>query len=115
MSTINKALRGIGTYLARRRELRMLSQLDDRTLDDINISRGLLEAGVAAYPWRMSEDVPFRLNTGEIQAAVRELQGYSDTELADLGISRGMIYDVVINGRPGIDTPANDTGLSKAA
>ena len=42
----------------------------------------------------------------EIGQAIDELSAYNDNELADLGIHRGQIEDVVRHGRPGIDRPA---------
>ena len=35
---------------------RELIDLDDRTLADIGVSRGLLELGVAGWPWRIEDD-----------------------------------------------------------
>jgi len=42
--------------------------------------------------------------------AIRELSNYSDRELQDIGINRGMIADAVKNGRPAFD---NDQPMNK--
>jgi hypothetical protein len=76
----------------------------------------LLDAGVSAWPWRIdADDHAVRLAASRVKAAVRELESYSDNELADLGISRGAIKDAVLHGRPGVDAPVNDNALPKAA
>jgi uncharacterized protein YjiS (DUF1127 family) len=100
---------GITTYLNRRRDRKLLMRLDDRTLADINISRGLLDEGLKAWPWTVPTDEnTIRHESGRIRRAIAELRSYSDAELADLGISRGTIVETVLHGRPGIDQPAND-------
>lgn len=120
MSTSNNRFQqfssNVGLYLTRRRDRKLLLQLDDRTLADINISRELLDTGVKAWPWRIDgDDHADRLAATRVKTAVRELESYSDVELADLGISRGAIKDAVMNGRPGIDQPVNDNDYAKAA
>ena len=112
-----KSLAGdLGQFLSKRRDLKLLMKLDDRTLADINISRGLLEQGVKSWPWHVPQDgVAVASAARGIRAAVKELDSYSDAELADLGISRGSITEAVLHGRPGIDRPVNDNGLAQAA
>lgn len=112
-----KSLAGnLSLYLSKRRDRQLLLQLDDRTLTDISISRELLEQGVRAWPWTIPSDhadVAFTAST--LRTAVRELETYTDAELADLGISRGGIQDAVLHGRPGIDHPVNDNAIAAAA
>jgi len=120
MSTLSSRFQTLSSdvalYLARRRDRKLLLQLDDRTLADISISRELLESGVTSWPWRVdADDHGVRLAATRIKSAVRELESYTDHELADLGIARGGIMDAVIHGRPGVDAPVNDNGLAKAA
>ena len=120
MSTLSTRLQGlssdVGRYLARRRDRKLLSQLDDRTLADINISRELLDSGVKSWPWKLAaDDHGVRLTANRINSAVRELESYSDLELAELGIARGAIRDAVLHGRPGLDTPVNDNNVAQAA
>ena len=103
-------------FLSKRRDHKLLMQLDDRTLADINISRELLDQGVKSWPWHMPQDSVAVASVAQgIRAAVKELDSYSDAELADLGISRGAIVDAVLHGRPGIDQPVNDNGYARAA
>jgi len=116
LSPIKSLTSNVGLYLSKRRDRKLLLQLDDRTLTDINISRELLEQGVKAWPWRLHEDsVRVAAAANEIRTAVKELQNYSDAELADLGISRGSIQDAVLHGRPGIEQSQNDNDVAAAA
>ncbi len=121
MSTLSSRFQTLSSdvalYLARRRDRKLLLQLDDRTLADISISRELLDAGVASWPWRIdADDHGVRLAATRIKSAVRELESYTDSELADLGIARGGIMDAVMHGRPGVDAPVNDNlAAAKAA
>jgi len=89
----------------------LLSQ-SDNVLEDLGISRDLLEAGVNAWPWSSAVEQPVPLAIAspnswlEQRRAIRELRALSDRELQDIGINRGSIVDRVKNGRPGLDTPA---------
>lgn len=80
-----------------------LLQLSDRILDDVGMSRELLEQGVSAWPWRAGV-VPAAARrkalARERKRAIRELQACSDRELNDMGLSRAGIVDAVIYGRP---------------
>jgi len=121
---------------------RILMSQSDRVLHDIGVSREELLGGVSNWPWeaRNSDDEvsntvavahvtdqhspveavasqkTSRTFMGEKQA-IRELSGYSDRELSDLGISRGMIAHAVKNGREDIDQVAPEPfqGGDKAA
>jgi uncharacterized protein YjiS (DUF1127 family) len=120
MSTLSTRLQSlssdVGLYLARRRDRKLLLALDDRTLSDISISRELLDHGVKAWPWKLDSDEHLaRLTSASLDKAIRELESYSDIELADLGIARGSIRDAVLHGRPGLDAPVNDNDLARAA
>ena len=97
----------IFTWIERSRLRHNLLQLDARLLADAGFSRDLVEAGVRAWPWRTPEEPAGSLHFGrrateaDYRAAIAELQSYSDSELQDLGLSRGAIADAVRNGRPG--------------
>lgn len=103
------------TQIAHARVRQELLYRDDEFLASAGISRQLLEQGINAWPWRLqdaeleSQPQPPEQNTEiavskrEYAKAVAELNGYSDAELADLGISRGSIKYAVRHGRPGID------------
>lgn len=77
---------------------------DEKTLSDIGISRHELEGGIKNWPWDGSATKQRVVSHGfkEIKA-MRELRSYSDRELQDIGINRGMISDAVKHGRPGYD------------
>lgn len=102
--------RGI-VYGQKERVRRELLQRSDRSLIDLGFSRQKLEQGVAAWPWREQlgndAEVNVAANAGTAQLsyrqAVKELQGYSDAELTELGIARSTIAQAVRDGRPGID------------
>ena len=87
----------------RRKALAELNTMSDRTLEDLGISRALLSQGIQSWPWKSSMESDIvtskQSKSSEIKAAIRELQSYNDRDLADLGISRGEIEDVVRNGR----------------
>lgn len=86
----------------RRKALAELNTMSDRTLEDLGVSRSLLSQGLQSWPWKSNmevADIPKQSKSSEIKAAIRELQSYNDRDLADLGISRGEIADIVKNGR----------------
>jgi len=116
------------THRAQAEVHRVLLTQSDRALEDMGISRALLEGGVSNWPWTVPAEDNFSLHAGknaeknaansnavaqtevarksnrqQIAAAIRELNAYSDHQLRDLGIHRGMIKDAVMNGRYGID------------
>lgn len=88
----------------------LLSQ-GNAVLEDLGISRELLESGVSAWPWKLVVDQPVPVVTtqqfswGERRRAIRELRALSNKELQDIGISRDSIVDAVKNGRPGAAYP----------
>ncbi len=101
----------------------ILLNLDNKMLADIGISRDALEGGVTYWPWdeaalarENAKLAGLKLDT-TAQKAVRELDAYTDRELHDLGINRGMITDAVKNGRVGIENSevANDPNGLQAA
>jgi len=96
------------TMLGRRRAREVLLKSSDRLLKDAGFSRELLEQGVDAWPWAASDarqDLPpLKFDDEAAQKAIRELQSYKDSELHDLGITRGRIRDAVYNGREGFES-----------
>lgn len=103
----------VKTNLARRQALNALLRQNDATLRDIGISRELLHGGVECWPWHAIERPPLKAssaahastNAAEASRAVRELKGYSDRELRDLGITRDTITEAVYHGRAGAGNP----------
>ena len=97
----------IFSWIERSRLRHSLLQLDARLLADAGFSRALVEAGVRAWPWRAPEEPVGSLRLGrrptesDYRAAIAELQSYSDTDLLDLGLTRGAIPEAVRNGRAG--------------
>jgi len=97
----------IFSWIERSRLRHDLLRLDARLLADAGFSRELVEAGVRAWPWRAPEEPAGSLHFGrpateaDYRAAIAELESYSDTDLLDLGLSRGAIPEAVRNGRPG--------------
>ena len=106
---------GFLTWLERSRLRQKLLRMDERRLSDIGYSRALLEDGMRAWPWRLQIDSIAglgRLNfsdafrRSDYAKAVAELRAYSDAELSDLGMTRGIIEEAVRNGRPGFPEDA---------
>lgn len=112
------------TYMGRVKAREVLLRSSDRLLEDVGISRELLEIGVKAWPWHQPEWSLPSLNFNQSDeatavivlqnhsdmddaTAMRELQRYSDKELHDLGISRSAIPEAVIFGRDGIDNDSD--------
>jgi uncharacterized protein YjiS (DUF1127 family) len=98
------------TWVERSRLRKDLLRLDPRLLEDAGFSRELVEAGFRAWPWRVPAEPEADLGSLRLgrplteaayRAAVAELESYSDSELQDLGLSRGSIPEAVRNGRPG--------------
>ena len=106
-----KQLKAVGTifenYMIKRGRVearRILLNQDEKTLRDIGISRIELQSGVKFWPWDGSVTSQKQDNPRVKQfKAIRELSNYSDRELQDIGINRGMIADAVKNGRPTFD------------
>lgn len=106
LRNIRTRIEGVLLARARADARRRLLSMSDRNLEDIGISRKLLEQGVAAWPWRESElAVRAAERSSELgrARAIRELRAYSDRELNQLGLSRVGIVEAVTHGRPGID------------
>ena len=85
------------TYLGRARAREVLLRSSDRMLEDAGFSRELLESGVKAWPWHTPALAPTPVDFKQVGngSAMRELQGCSDNDLNDLGISRGSIPEAV--------------------
>src|SRR5262245_61802821 len=99
---------GLFTWIERSRLRHDLLKLDARLLADAGFSRELLEAGVRAWPWRAPDEPAEalgsrgrRLTEADYRAAIADLESYTDTELLDLGLTRGTIPEAVRHGRPG--------------
>jgi uncharacterized protein YjiS (DUF1127 family) len=101
-----------GKLRARQELLRM----SDRQLADFGFSKELLEEGVKAWPWRVpvdSDETPQLAvvtstaapvqDERAIRQAIEELSAYSDRELAELGVTRNGIEEVVRYGRPAVE------------
>ncbi len=99
---------------ALRRTRIQLLQMTDRQLEDVGISRTLLQKGIANWPWRETNTAnaklttqPARMKAREINKAINDLSRMSDKQLRDIGVSRGTIRHSVehgINGHNGDDS-----------
>lgn len=102
--------KAIDTYMTRRGRVeayKILVAQDEKTLEDIGIDRHELMGGVKNWPWDGSRTEQNQAPVAQARA-IRELSAYSDRELHDIGINRGMIADAVTNGRPGIDNVSSE-------
>lgn len=121
-SFVNAAMRSSKSRL----RLQLLD-MSDRQLEDFGFSRESLQAGISAWPWRLdgvadavaagtslhaegltvapivTQVAPAKVSRKSIRKAVNELSSYSDRELAELGVSRQSIKEVVRYGRPAIE------------
>ena len=101
--------------------------MSDRQLEDFGFSRDSLLQGITAWPWRLdsvadavaagtslkaegiaaaptvTQIAPAKVSRKSIRQAVKELSSYSDRELAELGVTRQSIKEVVRYGRPAIE------------
>ena len=104
-----------------------LLSMSNRQLEDYGFSRQLLLEGDSAWPWRTdvvadavaagtslkAEGVIVapevvqvaapKVTKRSIRKAVKELNSYSDRELAELGVNRQSIEEVVRFGRPSVE------------
>lgn len=102
LNIISDALFTSFEQAGRRKALVELSKMNDRTLEDLGISRALLSQGVKAWPWKSDVKLTNTVKQSkrsEIKAAIKELQALNDKDLADIGISRGEISHVAKFGR----------------
>jgi len=89
---------------ALRKTRAVLLAMSDHQLEDVGISRDLLNRGISHWPWREGEVVdmqstqPKQMTTAQINQAIRELSDMTDKELLDIGINRGTIRQAVTNG-----------------
>jgi len=101
------------TRVGRARARSVLLMQDERSLQDMGISRHLLLEGVDAWPWRDGEEQPLptqyvdAAKRREEKRAIRELKRMSNAELSDMGISRGGIEAAVRFGRRDEYAPMN--------
>ena len=106
-TSIKQAFENYVTRLGRSRANKILLSYSDRQLLDVGISRELLKSGSNGWPWKFSDkSSAYSLATpaaSDIRKAIADLNAYNDTELADLGLSRGGIVDAVRFGRAGIE------------
>jgi len=106
MNFLKRVVKAI-SHRNKRETLNYLQAMPAEQLIDSGFSPTLIREGVSAWPWRednqteMLSEIEYRL--AEEQRCVTELQSYSNSELADLGLYRGSIREAVRYGRPGID------------
>jgi len=106
IASIGKAFENYMIVRGRSEARRILLSQGDQTLEDIGIDRHELVGGVKNWPWDGS--VTKQANQLREQSrAITELDRYSDRELHDIGINRGMIADAVVNGRANIEQRAS--------
>ena len=99
--------------------LNYLETMSERQLIDCGFSPMLVSQGLQAWPWRIDSITPdpaILASLSTEQLSIDQLNRYSDVELADLGLRRGMIRDAVHNWRPGVDAiEINKLETNKAA
>jgi len=131
MSNIFKSLKeafvAAATKSSHSRIRHQLLSMSDRQLEDYGFSRELLLKGIDTWPWRadsvadaiasntslkaegitvapvVSQVASPKVSRRSIRKAVKELSSYSDRELAELGVNRNSIKEVVEFGRPAVE------------
>jgi uncharacterized protein YjiS (DUF1127 family) len=101
MNTISKAIESFRHFFDATAKARMLSTLlgmGPEWVEMRGYSYALLRKGIGAWPWR--QDPAQTAEEKEIRRAIRELKGFSDRELRDLGIARAGIESAVRYGHP---------------
>ncbi len=117
----------VSMHNSKSRLRQQLLGMSDRQLQDFGFSREMLIEGVSAWPWRIdtvadavaagtdltkegisvapvvSQIAAPKVSKRKIRKAVKELSSYSDRELAELGVSRNNIEEVVRYGRPTVE------------
>jgi len=87
--------------------LRYLQSFPPQQLADQGFSKTQMDKGVSGWPWRKDDNVNSEVTNlptrAEEKKYVDELRRCSDSELADLGITRGTIRQAVRYGRYGLD------------
>ena len=95
-----------------RETLYYLQNMPERQLIDCGFSPYLVSEGLKGWPWRIdsttTESPTLECLIKDEQRHISELETYSDSDLADLALSRGTIRDSVRNGRPGIERAQTD-------
>lgn len=105
-------LNGMARFFRKSGKLRMqsyLMRLPTSQLIAWGYSPTQLSKGISAWPWRL-EDQPMAASSTEtaftakqLRASVKELQSFSNAELADMGLNRGTIEHAVRYGRQGLE------------
>jgi uncharacterized protein YjiS (DUF1127 family) len=107
MKKLAKRISNYMEHYGRVKSRQILLNLSDRQLEDAGISKELLLQGTSAWPWRVAEEpaaplteiqlahindpVPAPVSDSEYQQAVVDLEGMSDRDLRDMGLTRGEI------------------------
>lgn len=126
-NSIKEVFVNIAMHHTKSRLRQQLLGMSDRQLQDFGFSRELIIEGVSAWPWRIdtvadavsagtdlrkeglsvapvvSQVAAPKASNRKIRKAVKELSSYSDRELAELGVSRNNIEEVVRYGRPTVE------------
>ena len=131
MSNVFKSIKDIYVSAAMKHSKgRLRTQLlgmTDRQLEDYGFSRDALLQGISAWPWRVdsvadaiaagtslkaegvsvapvvAQIAPAKMSRRSIRKAEKELNSYSNRELAEMGVTRQSIKEVVRYGRPTIE------------
>jgi len=127
INNIKEAFVNAAVHNGKSRLRNQLLSMSDRQLEDYGFSKTLLAEGVSAWPWRVdsvadavaagaslraqgindspavTQVVPAKMSRKSIRRAVKELNSYSDRELAELGVNRQSIKEVVRFGRPAVE------------
>ena len=104
MNTIGKTFKSMERFFERVAKARMQSTLltmGQKWAEDKGYSYEAIVAGESEWPWRKLPEKA--AEEKEIKRVIRELKGFNDRQLSDIGIPRGEIERAVRHGRPGYE------------
>ena len=74
----------------------------------VSASHGLFTSAVEGFFDLVKDFKAARERRRNIKDTIRQLSALSDNELRDIGLSRGMIYDVAVSSFPKVNAEEND-------
>ena len=74
----------------------------------VSASHGLFTSAVEGFFDLVKDMKTAHVRRRNIKDTIKQLSALSDSELRDIGLSRGMIYDIAVSSFPKVNTEEND-------
>ena len=74
----------------------------------VSASHGLFTSAVEGFFDLVKDMKASHVRRRNINDTIKQLSALSDSELRDIGLSRGMIYDVAVSSFPKVNAEEND-------